>query len=388
MEEWQEVVEMESRRRSVRIAGIPVTVHWSVLLILALFTDGLAVSLLPAAADGYSSVAYWFAACVCAVVFMLCLLTHEFSHALVARHLGLRVQSITLWLFGGIARLDGQARTPRGDFAVAAVGPAASAVWSLLFWAASLTARAQGAGRLPVAALVWLAWANGVVAVFNLLPGAPLDGGRVLRALLWWRGGDRDRAAATAQRAGSVLGLVLVALGVLALFAGDLAGLWLAVLGLFIVAAARAELEADRLVRVDVTAAEIMTPDPVCAPGWYTLAAFLDWIGDHAAQSAYPVVDFDGRPTGVIVLADLARLPEQQGSVRVLELARPMSRITVIAPDAPAVSLLMGTRSRRGPGAGVPALVIESGRLVGTIDLDRLGAALQIAALRRRFART
>jgi Zn-dependent protease len=373
--------------RGVRIGGVPVRVHWSVLVILVLFTDSLAVSLLPASAAGYPTAAYWGVAAGCGVAFMLCLFVHEFSHALVAKHVGLRARRITLWMLGGVARLDGQARTPRADFEVAVAGPTASAVCSLLFWAASFAAQAAGAGRLTVAALVWLAWANGVVAVFNLLPGAPLDGGRVLRALLWWRGGDRDRAAATAERAGSVLGLVLAGLGIVAVFAGDFSGLWLVLLGLFMGAAARAEHEADRTAHIDVTVAEVMTPDPVCAPGWYTLPAFLDWITARAPQHAYPVVDFTGRPVGVIVLDDLLRSRQPTPTARVVDVARPLSRVAVVAPDSPALSVLMDLRSNRSFTAA-PALVVDGGRLVGTVEPSRLAAALQVAALRRRFAQT
>lgn len=378
---------MAAGPKGFRIGGVPVRVHWSVLVILALFTDGLAISLLPASAAGYSTAAYWSTAAGCCPAFMLCLFAHEFSHALAAKHTGLRARRITLWMLGGVARLDGQARTPRSEFEVAVAGPVASAACALLFWTASLIARAAEAGRLPIAALVWLAWANGAIAVFNLLPGAPLDGGRVLRALLWWRSGDRDRAAATAARAGSVLGLVLSALGIVAVLAGDLSGLWLVMLGLFMGAAARAEHEADRAARIDVTVAEAMTPDPLCAPGWYTLPAFLDWVAEHGPRHAYPVVDFAGRPVGVIVLADLLRAQRPQPTARVLDVARPLSRTTIVVPDSPAAGVLMNLRPNRSSSSAAPVLVIGGGRLVGTVDPEHLAAALQVAALRHRFAR-
>ena len=259
---------MASKPRSTRIGGIPVRVHWSVFVLLALFAYSLAVTGLPTAAAGYPSVAYWLTAVVCGLCLLLCLFAPEMSHAWVAKRSGLRVRKVTLWPLGGVAQVDGQAPTPRSDLAIAAVGPAVSLLCSLVSFGVALLAGALNASRLLIAALAWPCWANTLIAVFNLLPGAPLDGGRVLRAALWWRSGDRDRAAATATRAGRVLGAALAVLGVVALAFGDFAGLWFVLLGLFLGAAARAEQDAERLARIDVTAADVMTRDPVCAPGW------------------------------------------------------------------------------------------------------------------------
>jgi Zn-dependent protease len=379
---------MASQPQGARIGGIPVRVHWSVFFVLALFTDALAATVLPAAAAGYPTAAYWGAAAACAVVFMLCLLAHELSHALVAKRVGLRVRRITLWLLGGVTQLDGQAPTARSDLAIAVAGPAVSVGCSVVFWGAALAAAGSGAGPLMVAALLWLGWANTIVAVFNLLPGAPLDGGRVLRALLWWRGGNRQRAAVTATRAGGVLGMVLVAAGVLLVFAGAFSGLWLVLLGVFLGTAAKAEQNAERLSNLTLTAAEAMTPDPVCAPGWYTLAAFLDWVGEHGAQRGYPVLDFEGRLMGIVVLDDLARVSRPPTSLRVLDVTRPLDRVMVLRPDEPVAKLLIGVGQRGGAQAGAPALVIEDGRLLGTIDADRLTRAIQLASLRQSVARS
>ncbi|MBS2966931.1 site-2 protease family protein [Actinocrinis puniceicyclus] len=376
---------MSTEPRGVQVRGIPVRAHWSVLVVLGLFTWSLAAQLLPDAAKGYPTAAYWAAAVGCGVLFMLCLLAHELAHALVARRVGLRVRRITLWLLGGMAQVEGRVRSPRADLAVAVSGPAVSAVCSGVFLGAGELARAQGAGRLPVEALFWLAWANGAVAVFNMLPAAPLDGGRVLRALLWWRGASRERASAAADRVGEVFGLVLAVSGAVMVVFGALDGLWFVVLGLFLRTAARAERGADHTGTSEITAAEVMTPDPVCAPGWYTLDAFLDWTGEHGVRGAYPVTDFSGRPAGVIVLADLVRAVDAGTVGRVLDVTRPLGRVAVLAPDDPAVRLLTEPGARRLMAGGAPALVIRDGALVGTVDPAALAAALQLAALRRRL---
>lgn len=374
---------MPTSLRIGRVAGIPVTVHWSALVITLLITQGLAVTTLPGAAPGYPAPAYWLAATMGSIAFTGCLLAHELAHARIAKRVGLQVKRITLWLLGGMAQLDGQAPSPRADFAIAAAGPAASLLCAGGFWLAALAAGPLGWGRLAFVALAWLAEFNALIAAFNLLPGAPLDGGRVLRALLWWRGGDRRRAEQASTRTGVGLGVALAVLGWIEILAGGLGGLWFVLLGLFLVSAARAESNAAVTAGITITAAEVMTPDPDCAPGWYTLGAFLDWTRAHGQHAVYPVRDFDGRPVGVIVLGDLARIRSLRGYTRVQDAARPLSGVPVLRPQDPVARLASTARYRTSAGL---ALVIEDGRLAGVIDLDNLAATVQLAMLRSRFA--
>src|SRR5512139_1938422 len=182
---------MRQTVRLGRFAGIPVGVHWSVFVIMLLLVQGLAVAILPAGAAGQAAVVYWGVAVVVAVLFLAALLAHELAHALVARHYGVRVRAITLWLLGGVAELDGEAPHARGDLLIALAGPLVSLASAGLFAAAAAFASAWGAGSLAVTALAWLAVVNAILGLFNLLPGAPLDGGRVLAATLWWVRGDR-----------------------------------------------------------------------------------------------------------------------------------------------------------------------------------------------------
>src|SRR5215217_5591415 len=200
---------MTASLRFGRIAGIPVGASWSALLIALLFAWSLGGDLLPAQVPGLVPAAYWLAGAAGAGLFLASLLAHEIGHALVARRAGLRVRGITLWLLGGVAQLEDEPASPRDELRVASVGPAVS-----------------------------LALANTALALFNLLPAAPLDGGRVLRGLLWRRHGSRVRASVTATRAGVWVGAGLVAYALLGTFTGWGVGtLWTSLIGFFLVTA-------------------------------------------------------------------------------------------------------------------------------------------------------
>ncbi|MGV9536097.1 M50 family metallopeptidase [Streptosporangium sandarakinum] len=172
-------------------------------------------------------------------MFFASLLAHELAHALVARRAGVSVKSITLWLLGGVTEFDGEVGSPRAELRISLAGPVTSALV-----AGAALAVAAAARGVPVvwSALVWLATVNGVLAVFNMLPGAPLDGGRVLHAVLWWRCGDRERADRVAARAGQSLGMALIAAGVVqTLVWSPMGGLWTALVGWFLSGSARSE---------------------------------------------------------------------------------------------------------------------------------------------------
>ncbi|HET8680822.1 MAG TPA: site-2 protease family protein, partial [Micromonosporaceae bacterium] len=284
---------MKQTLRLGQVAGVPVGVHWSVLVIMVLLAQGLAMAFLPARAPGSAAWAYWVVAVAAAVLFLASLLAHELAHALVARHYRMRVERVTLWLLGGVAELSGPPPTARADLRVAAVGPLTSLAASAGFFAATVA----GTGFLPavwVAALSWLALINILLAGFNLLPAAPLDGGRVLRAVLWQRWDDQVRAQVAAARAGRVLGGGLVALGAAQiLVTGDLAGIWLALVGWFLATAADAEARTagftDRLTGLPVRAA--MRPRPAVASAGASVHAFLTTVACRSRQWRFPVVD-------------------------------------------------------------------------------------------------
>jgi Zn-dependent protease len=233
---------MRASIRLGRFFGIPVGLSWSVLLIAGLLTLSLATSLLPGSAAGYPDSAYVVAALATALLFFGSLLAHELAHAVVARRHGVEVEGITLWLLGGVAALRSESPSARAELRIAAVGPATSLGLAGAFGVAALAADVLLLPALAVAAFAWLALINAALAVFNLLPAAPLDGGRILAGALWAGHGDRWRAAETAARAGRVVGFGLIAFGILGFLTPlPFGGLWTALVGWFIVTTAAAE---------------------------------------------------------------------------------------------------------------------------------------------------
>lgn len=368
-----------------RFAGVPVGAHWSVLLTVALLVQVLAMRLLPATVPHQQPLAYWSVAAASAVVFFAALLAHELSHAVLARHYGIRVKRVTVWLLGGMTELDGQPPTARADAVIAAVGPFTSLVIGGFCGGGAYLAERIGAGGLVVTALVWLAMINLFIGAFNLLPGAPLDGGRILRAVLWQRYGDRERARRAAAGVGQFLGWLMVGFGGLrVLTARDFGGLWFVLLGWFMVIAAGAERSVGRLPEhlAGMRVRDVMSPDPVVVAGWWTVRTLIDWFIEHAPRHRiFPVVDFDGRPVGVIGLAALARVPEDlRMTTRVQDAGRPIAQVSTVAPDVALADLLSVPVFR--PGREV-TLVLEGGRLVGLLTAGDFARAMELSALRR-----
>jgi Zn-dependent protease len=366
---------MTASLRFGRIAGIPVGASWSALLIALLFAWSLGGELLPAQVPGLVPAAYWLAGAAGAGLFLGSLLAHEVGHALVARRAGLRVRGITLWLLGGVAQLEDEPASPGDELRVAIVGPAVSLALAGAFGLAAAALSVAGAPALVVVVAAWLALGNAALAVFNLLPAAPLDGGRVLRGLLWRHHGNRVRASVTATRAGVWVGAGLVGYGLLGAFTGwGIGTLWTALVGWFLVVAARQERELalmggglDRGLR----AAQVMTPAPAVAPAWFTVDAFLRNYVEPWQAAALPLRGFDGHPAGVVTAAALYAVPaDRRHIVRAGDVAIPMSALVLVGPDQPVVDL-----AARLAGGRTVAAVVAGGQLLGLITATDLARA-------------
>ena len=359
-----------------RLFGIEIGFNWSLVFVFALIAWTLATQVLPFDVAGQPALAYWVAGAVGAVLFYGCLLAHELAHALVARRSGVKVAGITLWLFGGVSQLDGEPKSASAEGLIAGVGPLTSLAVALVAFVLSL---------LPFPTLVaelfaWLAFVNVALALFNLVPAFPLDGGRLLSSFFWWRSGSRQRGVHSAVRIGRFFAYLMIAFGVFELFTGSvLNGIWIAFVGWFLLSAGSAE-EAGTAVRgllrtVPVSAA--MTSPVVTIPDWLTVEQFLDSTAPQHTFTTYPVHDPSGQLTGIVRLGDLVRMPAQERATQKLkDRARPIADVPTSRPDEDLAALIQ----RVGSGLDQRVLVLDNGRLVGIVspvDVARLLAVRQ-----------
>lgn len=368
-----------------RLFGIEIGFNWSLIFIFALVTWTLATNVLPQSAPGYGAFAYWVVAIAGAVLFYVCLLAHEMSHALVARRKGLKVAGITLWLFGGVSKLEGEPATPGADALIAGAGPLASFVVAAIALGLALIT-----SNLLLATLFsWLMFVNLALGLFNLVPAFPLDGGRLLSALLWWRSGSRQQGVHNAVRVGRVFAYLMIAGGALELFFGAvLNGIWIAFLGWFLLSAAASE-EAGTAIQsllrsVPVSAA--MTSPVVTLPDWVTVEQFLESVAPNHAFTTYPIHDPSGKLTGVVRLSELVRIaPPDRGNRHLIQVARPIADVPTTTPRED----LAGMIRRLGAELDQRVLVFDAGQLVGIVspaDIARVLAARQMAVASRPSA--
>lgn len=306
-----------------RVLRIPVEADWSLLLIFALVTLNLGIGWLPRWHPDWSTLTRWGTALGAASLFLVSLLLHELSHALTARAHGIGVRRITLFLFGGMTQLEREAQSPRSELWIALAGPVTSivigaaafalgATWAGLPLADGVWPETLGeAGPIPTL-LLWLGSVNLTLAVFNLMPGFPLDGGRALRALFWAITDDMERATRWASRAGQAFALLLVACGLVCLFADALlAGGWLILIGWFLNRSARTSYRALLLRQASsrVTVARIMKTDLRRLRPGVSLDRFARERLPQKAQQYFPVESDDGRLLGIVRGGDLNKVP-------------------------------------------------------------------------------
>jgi Zn-dependent protease/CBS domain-containing protein len=360
-----------------RISGIRIGVNWSVLLIVALLAYGLAVGEFPAAAPRHPVAEYVVAALVTAVAYMGSLLAHELAHSLVARRNGLQVEGITLWLLGGVSRLQGEAPSPGAEIRIAGVGPLVSLILGGAFLLLAWLVHLAGVRGVLVVALAWLGGINLLLAVFNVIPAAPLDGGRLLRAVLWRITGDRFKAAVWSARAGQVFGWALVVVAAyLVLVRREYNWIWFALIGWFLISAATAEgqqaMLQSRLRTVAVR--EIMTAHPVTVPGPATVAWFLDDFLPRHRHSAFPVEGDDGQTVGLVTVHRVNQVPAaERGRTTLREAACPLSDVARATPDEPVADVL----PRLNANSENRALVFADGQLAGIVSPADISQALE-----------
>lgn len=368
---------MGSAVRILSLGGIPIYVHASWLAVYALITWTLAVGYFPHALSAPSTLAAWLSGLVAALLLFVSVLLHELSHSLVAQAHGLRVRGITLHVFGGVSQLEDEPPSPRAEFLIAVVGPLTSFLIAGLLWAASASAVVPtGAARAIVDYLIVV---NLAVGVFNLIPGFPLDGGRLLRAALWKWTGALGRATTIASRVGGGVAIALMILGLVQILNGVIVGgVWLILIGLFLRGAAEASHTQVTLREAlqGLAVREIMTRDVVMVGPDATVADLVDAFWTHHVAS-FPVVE-SGAVVGIASLPQVRAVERDRWpTTRVREVMRPVSEALLIGPDDDVQRAL-----ERATGNELGRLaVVERGRLVGYLSLKDITHVLVLRGM-------
>lgn len=302
------------------------------------------------------------------LLFFASLLLHELSHALMSRRKGIVVEGITLFVFGGIAHAEKEPESPRDEMLIAGIGPVTSLALAILFRLGGGLAAQAGMGDAVVGVAGYLAFINFALAVFNVMPGFPLDGGRVFRAAVWSVTGDRAKATRLATSAGRGFGLVLIVLGVVQVLGGaTVSGLWLVFIGWFLRTLAGASLRQEVMqgMLAGYVARDLMSAEPEVVSAGLTVDAL---VHDHFMRlryGSYPVVGPTG-VVGLVTLDDVKRIPRDVWRVSTAaDAMTPLAQCAVVAPSM-AVADVMETMTRNGPRRR--ALVMEGPRLVGVIS--------------------
>lgn len=357
-----------------RVAGVEIGVNWSWLVVVGLVVWSLGAVVFPDEVPGLSDGAYVAMALIAALLFFASLLLHELGHAVVARREGMEIAGITLWLFGGVARFQGMFPSGGAELRIALAGPAVSLFLGLLFLAMAAAAPLPDAVDGVVG---WLGRINLILLGFNMLPALPLDGGRVLRALLWIRSGDFTGATRTAGALGRVFGNALMVLGVFALLAtGAPGGLWFIAIGFFLSAAAQAEVSfaTTRTALSGLRVRDAMVTAPESVAGESTLAAFVSGPFARSRHAAYPVMR-DGRVLGLLFYRDVAAIPPGDWErARVEDIVPPVDEGFTLSPDddlAEGLMQLADTKPQR-------ALVLDGDRLEGLLSITDVSRLLEL----------
>jgi len=367
-----------TRWQLFRLFGIPVFLDFSWLIILALLTMTLA-GLFPVLVQQYypqiaaaqSPYLYWAVGLLTAVLFFGCVLLHEFGHALVARQQGMHIRGITLFLFGGVAEIGDEPRTAGNEFLMAIAGPAVTVVLAIASAALAGIGYANGWPPIVVIMFGYLASINVLILAFNLVPAFPLDGGRVLRSILWGATGNLRQATYWASLAGRAFAWFLIIWGLLQLFGGNwIGGIWLGLIGLFLNNAAQTGYQ-QVLIRQALRGEPVrrfMNPQPIVVPPWLDLRTWVeDYVYQHQRKT-FPVAS-NGHLEGVIETAALAEIPRAEWPQHTVgELMKRDFASRSIRPETDAVEAL----SRMSRTGASRLLVTEGDRLIGILSLKDL----------------
>lgn len=361
-----------------KLLGFEVKLDSSWIVLAVLITWSLAKGIFPAYYEDMPAANYWAMGVAGAVGLFLSIIFHELSHSLVARRFGIPMRGITLFIFGGVAEMSEEPPSAKAEFLTAIIGPISSLVIAAVFYGLLQAGESVGWPTAINGVLFYLVWVNVVLALFNLLPAFPLDGGRVFRSALWLWKKDLRWATMISSRVGSAFGLVFIALGLWEIIEGNfIGGLWQAMIGMFLRGAARSSYQQvlTRAALSGLKVSRFMTPDPVTIPPDITLQIFVEEYLYRTHHQIYPVVR-GGELVGCLTIRSLKDVPRGEWPRRTVgEVAAGCSEATVIGPETEAMAAL----SLMNETGNSRLLVVENGRLAGIVTLKDM---MEVLALR------
>ncbi|MCL5292892.1 MAG: site-2 protease family protein [Actinobacteria bacterium] len=366
---------MKGNIQIARIFGIPITINYSWIVIFLLLTWALAFFYFPLTYPALSRATQILMGVVTSILFFGSVVFHELLHSIVARHYGLPIEAINLWIFGGVSRLSEEPRTPGIEFRMSIAGPLSS------FFLAGAFALITYFGTLLRAPAIigvafYLAFINAFLGAFNLLPGFPLDGGRVLRSVVWYFTGDFWRATRVATIGGRIIAYLMILLGFVAVFSGVFTGLWLIFLGWFLLQAAAASYEQMVLKQAleGLTVGEAMTGNPATVREDLSLLELVTGYFKRYRWSAFPVVDEADTLLGLVTIRGIRKIPrERWDGLVVKQVMIPLSDEIVVSPDDDIYRILPKLENK----SGGRLLVTEDGHLAGIITREDVTRALR-----------
>jgi Zn-dependent protease/predicted transcriptional regulator len=352
-----------------KLFGFQVKIDFSWVFIAVLIAWSLSTGLFPFQYQGLSTRTYWIMGIIGSLGLFLSIIIHEFSHSLAARRYGMHMKGITLFIFGGMAEMSDEPPSPRAEFMMAVVGPVTSILLAGVFYVIYIAGATQGQPN-PVNGVVrYLAFINALLAAFNVVPAFPLDGGRMLRSVLWGVKGDLRWATRVSARIGSGFGILLIGIGIFNVFAGNfIGGMWWFLIGMFLYSAAKMSYQQllTRRALEGESVRRFMKSDPITVPPDMTIKEIVEDYVYVFHHKLYPVVDGSGRLNGCITTQQIKEVPQEEwDQKRIGDLKNPCSGENTLSADTDAVEAL-SLMNRTGASR---LMVTENGRLVGVVTL-------------------